>query len=190
LPQLRFSQDLDFTALKEVTINDLRSIYEQYEFLEIRKHHTSSATVKIERLLYQGVLDMPASLRMEIDFTQNVVLPAKIVSYKNVYGVDVKVNVMDIKEICAEKIRAMNERYRYRDFYDFGMMMREFKFDLDEIVELLYRKELRQPLLASNIVEHWQLARKAKQKDTAQIFVAEEIEDQKIEEYVKRVPLK
>lgn len=30
--------------------------------------------------------------------------------------------VMDIREMCAEKIRAANERARYRDFYDLYML--------------------------------------------------------------------
>ena len=190
LPQLRFSQDLDFTALRKITVDELRSIFNEYEFLEIKKHYTSSATVKIERLGYQGVLDMPASLRLEVDFTQNVVLPVKETIYKNVYGVNVKANVMDIKEICAEKIRAMNERYRYRDFYDFGMIMREFNFNLSEIVDLLHNKELRKPLAYDTIMEHWRLASNAKQKDIEQIYVSESIPDTEVAGYLQKIHIK
>jgi predicted nucleotidyltransferase component of viral defense system len=187
LPQLRFSQDLDFTGLRKVTIDELKSVFDAYEFLEVKKHHTSAATVKIERLQYRGLLATPASLRLEIDFMQNVVLPAKRLAYKNVYDVDTKVKVMDIQEICAEKIRAMNERFRYRDFYDFGMIMREFKFDLSTIVELLKRKELRKPLALNNILEHWRLASQA--KDFAQIHVTKEIGDDEVSAYLTRIPL-
>lgn len=187
LPQLRFSQDLDFTALRKVTIDELKLVFDEYEFLEIKKHYTSSATVKIERLLYRGVLDMPASLRLEIDFTQNVVLPSRDMKYKNHYNVDAKASVMDIREICAEKIRAMNERYRYRDFYDFGMIMRKFNFNLSEIVDLLRTKELRKSLAHDTIMEHWKLARNAKQKDIEQIYVSEEIPDTEIAGFLQKI---
>lgn len=36
-----------------------------------------------------------------------------------------KVRVMDIREITAEKIRAMSDRIRYRDFYDFAMILKK-----------------------------------------------------------------
>lgn len=42
--------------------------------------------------------------------------------YHNAFGVKTKVRVMDIREIAAEKMRAMNDRVRYRDFYDFTMI--------------------------------------------------------------------
>jgi predicted nucleotidyltransferase component of viral defense system len=187
LPQLRFSQDLDFTALRRITVDELKSIFAEHDFLEVKKHYTSGATVKVERLQYSGLLAMPASLKLEIDFIQNVVLPANTLAYKNAYGVDVQVQVMDIQEMCSEKIRAMNDRFRYRDFYDFGMIMKKYKFDLSAIMELLKRKEIRKPLSLNNILEHWRLASQA--KDIAQIYVTHEISDEEIEAQLKRLPL-
>ncbi len=188
LPQLRFSQDLDFTALRRITVDELKSIFAEHDFLEVKKHYTSGATVKIERLQYSGLLAMPASLKLEIDFIQNVVLPTRALAYKNVYGIDIhEIQVLDIQEMCAEKIRAMNDRYRYRDFYDFGMIMKEFKFDLSAIVELLRRKEIRKPLSLNNILEHWHLASQA--KDIAQIYVTKEISDDEVEARLKSLPL-
>jgi predicted nucleotidyltransferase component of viral defense system len=187
LPQLRFSQDLDFTALRRVSIEELVSIFEAYEFLELKKHYSSPATIKIERLLYNGPLAMPASLKIEIDFKQNVVFPAKHITYRNAYNVAVTAGVMDMREICAEKIRAMNERFRYRDFYDFGMMMRELELDLNEVVGLLEHKELRKPLLRENIMEHWRLASDAKERDLSQIHVGQEIDD--IEDFLQMIPI-
>lgn len=188
LPQLRFSQDLDFTAYKKITIDDLRSVFKEHEFLEIKKHFTSPHTVKIERLGYQGILEMPAFLRIEIDFTQNVVLPTKKMEYKNAYNVDVKPAVMDIMEICAEKIRAMNERFRYRDFYDFAMILKYVKVDLAEVVKLVHKKEQRKPFAIKNILDHWELAAQAKQQDTEQIFLSEEIHQKKVGEYISLIP--
>lgn len=125
LPQLRFSEDLDFTSLDQnITLEEVKRVLESQEFLLVKKEYVSNATIKIERLLYTGPLQLANSLKVEIDFIQNVVLPAKEMEYKNVWGLDVKVKVMDIKEICAEKIRAMSDRSRYRDFYDFYQILR------------------------------------------------------------------
>lgn len=173
--------------MRRITADELKAIFAEYEFLEVKKHYTSEATVKIERLQYSGLLAMPASLKLEIDFIQNVVLPANTLTYKNVYGVDAQVQVLDIQEMCAEKIRAMNDRFRYRDFYDFGMIMKAFKFDLSIIVELIKRKEIRKPLSLKNILEHWHLTSQA--KDIAQIYVTQEISDEEIEARLKRLPL-
>ena len=46
--------------------------------------------------------------------------------YNNVWGLDFEVLVMDIREICAEKIRAMSDRARYRDFYDLFLMAEKY----------------------------------------------------------------
>ncbi len=43
-------------------------------------------------------------------------LPAQEIPYRTAWGIEFPVRVMDIKEICAEKIRAMSDRARYRDF--------------------------------------------------------------------------
>ncbi|MBI2436908.1 MAG: nucleotidyl transferase AbiEii/AbiGii toxin family protein [Candidatus Magasanikbacteria bacterium] len=52
LPQLRFSEDLDFSSnQKPLTLEELKAIFEPYEFLSVKKEYTSGATIKIERLL-------------------------------------------------------------------------------------------------------------------------------------------
>ncbi|NLZ97161.1 MAG: nucleotidyl transferase AbiEii/AbiGii toxin family protein, partial [Candidatus Magasanikbacteria bacterium] len=111
LPQLRFSEDLDFSSnLKKIELNQLRDILNNYNFLEVKKEYTSSSTIKIEKLQYSGPLGQPNSLKIEVDYLQNVVLPPVEKNYHNFYGINTKVRVMDIREIMAEKIRAMSDR--------------------------------------------------------------------------------
>src|SRR5690606_8103725 len=100
LPQSRFSEDLDFTSLdKSLPSEAITAIFAPYSFFEVKKLYTSNATIKIERLKYSGVLDMPNSLKFEVDRLQDVILPTKQLPYTNVWGIDVTVNVMDIREI-------------------------------------------------------------------------------------------
>ena len=138
LPCLRFSEDLDFTSLDQsISLEEVKKVLESPDFLEVKKDYFSPATIKIEKLKYRGPLDLPNSLKVEIDYKQNVVLPAKEMKYKNIWRVDTKVKVMDIREIAAEKIRATSGRARYRDFYDLFMILRNYSINFQKIIKLI-----------------------------------------------------
>jgi predicted nucleotidyltransferase component of viral defense system len=190
LNQMRFSEDLDFTSLdRNITVDEVKKIFEPYDFLEIKKEYVSNATIKLERLTYDGPLGQPNSLKIEIDFIQNVVLPPKELEYKNVWRVDTKVNVMDIREICAEKIRASSERVRYRDFYDLFQIMKNYDLDLKEIVELIKQKEVRKPLSQQSILANWENAKLEKADDAQRIHYTEEVDDLEMEEMLKTLDI-
>jgi len=116
------------------------------DYLEIKKHYQSNATIKIERLLYTGPLGHPNSIKVEIDFLQNVLLPVNRLPYRTAWGFEFPVRVMDIREICADKIRAMSDRARYRDFYDMFLILEIHQPDLEEIIGYIRRKEIRQSI--------------------------------------------
>ena len=137
LPQTRFSEDLDFTSIDPlITPEEVREVLQSQDFLEVKKEHVSKATIKIERLKYEGPLGLPNSLKVEIDFMQNVVLPVKTLKYKNSWKIETNVNVMDVREICAEKIRATSDRARYRDFYDLALLFNYYNHILTETYNL------------------------------------------------------
>ncbi|MFH1565015.1 MAG: nucleotidyl transferase AbiEii/AbiGii toxin family protein [bacterium] len=155
LPQFRFSEDLDFSSnARKIELDKVKNIFSDFDFLKIKKEYVSNATVKIERLQYFGPLIQPNYIKVEIDFLQNVVLPPQELEYKNEYGVKTKVRVMDIKEITAEKIRAMSDRVRYRDFYDFAMIMTKLPTNLNEILGLVRKKEIRSPISKQKILSN------------------------------------
>lgn len=183
LNQMRFSEDLDFTSLdRNITLMDVKKIFEPFNFLEVKKEYTSSATIKLERLTYDGPLGQSNSLKLEIDFMQNVVLPAKDLEYNNVWKVDTKVKVMDIREIIAEKLRALSDRARYRDFYDLFQILKNFKMDLQEIIELIKQKEVRKTIGQEAMQANWIIARQDKIGELQKIYYSEEVKDIEIEE--------
>jgi predicted nucleotidyltransferase component of viral defense system len=185
LNQMRFSEDLDFTSSdKNITIDDVKKVLERYEFLSVKKEYTSSATIKIERLSYDGPLGQPNSLKLEIDFLQNVVLPAKDLGYKNVWKVDTKVRTMDIREITAEKIRATSDRARYRDFYDLFQIIKNFNPDIKEIISLIKQKEVRKTISKDSILANWKVAKQDKIGESQRIYYSEEVEDAEIEKMI------
>ncbi|MCK4540374.1 nucleotidyl transferase AbiEii/AbiGii toxin family protein [Candidatus Parcubacteria bacterium] len=191
LKQLRFSEDLDFTAVKKpVIIDEIKKIFAPYDFLEIKKEHTSKATIKLERLKFNGPLGQPNSLKIDIDFIQNVVLPPVDMEYRNNYGVKTKVRVMDIREICAEKIRTISDRARYRDFYDLTMIFRNFKIHPEEIISLIKQKEIRRPITKKSMLKNWKIVKQDKRNGLSSIYYSEEISDNEIQQMIKGLRLK
>jgi len=180
LPQLRFSEDLDFTALSPVSPADLENALALHDFFQVKEHHVSAFTVKINRLRYAGPLGMPNSLKIEVDIAQNVALPACEREYRNAYGVQAMVRVMDLREILAEKIRAASERARYRDFYDIAMILENYQVDPGEILDLVRRKEIRKPISQKSIFQNWEIARQEKGRGIDLIVYSREISEEEI----------
>ena len=190
LPQSRFSEDLDFTSLdKTITLEEVKAVFQPWDFLEVKESLVSKATIKIERLKYTGPLAFSNSLKVEIDFIQNVVLPARTLFYKNAWRIETKVNIMDVKEICAEKIRATNDRARYRDFYDLVLLFESFKFNIKEITGLIKRKEIRKPITQDSIMNNWKVAKKEKEEEFSMIYYARDINDKEIEDIIQMLKI-
>ncbi|MHB8793839.1 MAG: nucleotidyl transferase AbiEii/AbiGii toxin family protein [Thermoleophilia bacterium] len=187
LDQLRFSEDLDFQTTGKITEDDLREVFEPYEFLEILKSYKSDFTLKIQRLKFSGPLGQPNSIKLDVDLTQELILPVEKEEYKNVYGVHVTVSAMAVKEICAEKVRAVNERARYRDFYDLAMIMKTNGFGSNEILEILKKKELRNPLSKESILENLEIAEEARSSGAESLYYREEISEGEMNETLDRL---
>lgn len=188
LPQTRFSEDLDFTSIdKNITLNEVKKVLESEDFLEIKKDFMSDATIKIERLKYAGPLGLPNSLKVEIDYKQSVILPARTLTYKNAWRVKTNVRVMDIREICAEKIRASSGRARYRDFYDLVLLFSKIKFDIKEIISLIKQKEVRYPITQKSMLKNWKIAKKEKDEGLSRIYYAGNLTDSAIEGLIKKI---
>lgn len=190
LEQCRFSEDLDFSSNQTaVSLEKVRKIFEEVEYLTIKKDYLSGATVKVEKLRYVGPLVQPNSLKVEIDFLQNVILPPQLLRYQNVWGVDFTVSVMDVREICAEKIRAMSDRARYRDFYDICLILDAHKIDLGEAIGLVKQKEIRRPITKANVEQNWKIILTQKETEMEQIYYSRKVEDSAIGEMIKSLPL-
>lgn len=189
LDQYRFSEDLDFSSNKTLlSIEEVHKIFAQINYLSIKKDYLSNATIKIEKLQYTGPLIQPNSLKVEIDFLQNVLLPPQPLVYHNVWGVNFTVAVMDIKEICAEKIRAMSDRARYRDFYDIYLLLEKYRLDLNEIVSYVKQKEIRQPITKASILTNWQVIATEKEQEMGRIYYSKQVENSQIEALIKNLP--
>jgi predicted nucleotidyltransferase component of viral defense system len=188
LSQKRFSEDLDFTSIDPgISLDEVEAVLESEGTFRINKAHPSDFTIKIERLQYQGILGQPGNIKIEVDHHQNVVLPGITVPYQNVWGVKTSANVMDQREIAAEKIRAVSQRARYRDFYDLYFLLNELDVAWEEATSLLKNKEIRTPVVAQNILRNWSVAREQKERDLGSIYCSEDVANEDIEKIIENI---
>ena len=186
LQQRRFSEDLDFTSLDpSISLDEVTEVLESDGTFQVNKTYDHDFTIKIEKLQYQGLLGQPGNIKVDVDHKQNVVLPGVTTRYQNVWNVEAAPLVMDQKEICAEKIRAISQRARYRDFYDLYFLLTELVIDLDLVIGILEQKEIRIPVIFRNIVENWVVAKEQMKGDLGNIFVSEEIPTLAIETLIR-----
>lgn len=184
LEQLRFSEDLDFTASdRDLSIEDIENLFKNDNEFEVKRPFVSFATLKIEQLKYNGILETPNSIKFEVDKLQNVYLPAVKRKYKNVWDLDFEVQVMDPTEICAEKVRACNERFRYRDFYDLYMLVNDLGIDWDSVVDIIPRKEIRKPTSKANVLKNLSFALEEKHEKADTVVYKKEIDVEVLREF-------
>ena len=188
LSQKRFSEDLDFTAIDpDISLEEIVVVLESDGTFRVNKSYQSDFTIKIERLQYQGLLGQPGNIKFEVDHHQNVVLPGVTIEYQNVWKINSTPVVMDQREICAEKIRAVSQRARYRDFYDLYFLLNELKIDFDEALAIQKQKEIRTPIIAANIANNWSVAKEQKESDLGSIYCSQEIANKEVESLVQDI---
>ncbi len=137
-----------------------------------------------------GPLNTANSLKIEVDFTQNIVFEPRKIDYNNHWGVKIIVKVMDMREICAEKVRAMSGRARYRNFYDQYMILKNFDIKVSEVINLVKLKEVRQTISPEYIQNNWKIAKQEKSHDNQRVYYKETIQDSDIEKMLKSFTFK
>ena len=135
----RFSEDLDFTAIRRQNFEkilwkavkgagfELKSV--------VRGRKSFSASVQ-----YRGPLNYPSSILVEISSRERLLLPRKVIPVIHPYPDIPRFSfpTMHIKEIAAEKLRAAYMRGDSRDFFDLYQLARNF--DLANVRETFFKK--------------------------------------------------
>jgi len=129
----RFSEDLDFTMAGEVDAPRLQrtavQALEAYAYAAVTDSGKDDARgtsfrLRIEGPLFNGDPVSLASLRVEVSRRERVLLPASTDEIAPPYT-DVMPYVlasMDLREVLAEKLRAMATRSKARDLYDLAQL--------------------------------------------------------------------
>ena len=136
----RFSEDLDFTARADVSLEQIRDIamsaIKNYNFpVEsdrfVNDGRTTSFRLKIQGPLYQNRLGI-CTVRLKISTRESVINEPIRKEFAPLYS-DILPYVLDVmltEEMLAEKIRAIYTRNKARDLYDiYKMLERKTKLD-------------------------------------------------------------
>lgn len=133
----RLSLDLDFTASRLVTVDELRSSLEIEELRAfIAEYRVFHDALTISRLKYVGPLNYANSVKIDISFRENVLLPPLDIAASSPYGDDFRFRVMQPTEIAAEKLRAITMRQAPRDVYDLWIIAEQQLADAQGIAAL------------------------------------------------------
>lgn len=131
----RFSEDLDFSAVKKIDTNILlQKIIQRLKdwgiesTLQSKKesHNATLVSLKAKGPLYSGEPRTESKIRIDINHASEVLMPPSIKRYLSAYP-DIpqfSVLAMDEKEILAEKIRAVITRDMARDVYDLWLLIK------------------------------------------------------------------
>ena len=130
----RFSEDLDFTAVKKIDLEKiLRRIVEELRLLGAtaeaniaeRKRVSVAGRLRIQGATYDGTELSRLSIRIEVSTREKVLLTPVLSEITPIYQ-DLQsytILVMKPEEILAEKVRALLTRNKARDLYDLYFLL-------------------------------------------------------------------
>ncbi len=145
----RFSNDLDFNIINKFNLNDnLLSLAEEIkqfginvEIKQIKGISDSLRSIlRIEGPLYLGTINSKCNVILDFSFREKLMFPAQLKKINHQLNeIPIfDINVMDIREIFAEKIRAILTRNKARDLYDaYYLLKQNININLQTINEKL-----------------------------------------------------
>lgn len=132
----RISEDLDFTyagsGLKEAE-EAIRTVCRNLD-LDIKDENETSNSYNAE-IKFVGPLQYLNNIKIDVSIREKPVFEPNKVRIKTFYA-DIEpftVNVFDLREIVSEKIRALMQRSKPRDYFDIWFLLKNKKFDAKEI---------------------------------------------------------
>ncbi|MBS3151009.1 nucleotidyl transferase AbiEii/AbiGii toxin family protein [Candidatus Woesearchaeota archaeon] len=129
----RFSEDLDFSLLKPMDMDEInqiisKSIYNSYFKIKSVKETKDSVLIKLE---CKGIITSNNALRIDIN-TKNKVLSKFIVHNYTPDYIDINpfsLRVLSKEEMIAEKIHAILTKEKARHVFDLFYLLRTTKFN-------------------------------------------------------------
>jgi len=170
----RFSEDLDFSLLKDIDLEKImKNVIENIKNSEIKEIKKMKDSILI-KIAFKGILTKYNTIRIDINIKNPVLDKFDVKTYTSSY-VDINpftLRVLSLKEIFAEKIHSILNRESARDLYDLFFLSKfaeidkkiitnklanfNMKFDFNEIkrkidnLESLWKKEL-EPFILSEL---------------------------------------
>lgn len=132
----RFSEDLDFSAVLKVDVDNLISkILIDFERFGIKAvmhrkkepHNSILIGLRLEGPLFSGKTTTYSNIGIDINLKSSVELEPEFLGYNSSYPNLAGISVLCMKqeEIFAEKVRALMTRARSRDLFDLNFLLKK-----------------------------------------------------------------
>ena len=136
----RISVDLDFTEFKPIDFSELKKIIEDKDIdSKIKETNKTDNSIKIV-LSYTSVLEYKNSITLDISKREKPILELITKNVSSPYFKDIEVLTFQLEELIAEKIRAIVQRNKPRDFLDLYYILTKSKLDLKKSIEIAKQK--------------------------------------------------
>ena len=134
------SIDLDFTELKPFSIDELKTIIENKEISsEIKEINKTDNSTKIV-LSYFTILEYRNNIIIDISKREKPALELVIRKLKSHYFKEISVLTFQLEELIAEKIRAIIQRNKPRDYLDIYYILGNKDINWSEVIDLAKKK--------------------------------------------------
>ena len=134
----RLSADLDFSIHKGIKLNaqefeqELAKAFEQAKSeggpeLKLKDRHSNPGYITFQ-IQYTAILEQSARLKLDISLNEKVICAANSLALKEKTYSDInefKIHCYALQEIAVEKMRALFQRGKSRDYYDLWRLMTE-----------------------------------------------------------------
>ncbi len=129
----RLSEDLDFTCERDIDniIGDLRDSLEGVEAFTRVEGVSSENGYSRFKVFYESYFQEEANIVIDLNRKASLRLNPEKVKVPNFYDMNFEVDIVNKKEIVAEKIRALITRNQPRDYFDVYFLLEEYDVDCD-----------------------------------------------------------
>jgi uncharacterized protein len=140
----RISMDLDFTELEEIKIEELKKIIQDKEInSEIKEVNETPISVKII-LSYNSLLEHKNSIILDISKREKPILELIEKKLESPYFEEFSTLTFQLEELVAEKIRALIQRNKPRDYLDIYYLLNQKDtqvfWDIEKAMDLAKQK--------------------------------------------------
>lgn len=143
LDYYRISEDLDFTYIGDNIKNAIRTVHTLSKNLKLEiKDDNETSNSYNAAIKFIGPLMHQNNIKIDVSMRENLIFEPKSINVKSFYA-DIEpfpVRVFDFRELLSEKIRALIQRSKPRDYFDVWFILENNSFDGDEIRKAVMEK--------------------------------------------------
>lgn len=136
----RFSVDLDFTVLERIKIDRLKRIIEDKEIKSRVKDINDIGNSTRVTLGYTSVLEFANRIFLDLSKREQPVLPLIKKTILSPFSEGFEVLTFQLEELAGEKIRALMQRNKPRDYLDIYYLAEDGRVDFKKAVEIAKEK--------------------------------------------------